>query len=245
VKPLIGITANRHEFDLKMPVPALLGLNVSDDYAHGIETAGGIPVVIPYIETHDSLEALALRLDGLVLAGGEDVNPELFGEEPKRGLGQVNPDRDALEVALIAEMVAQNKPILGICRGLQVLNAVFGGSLYQDVPREWKGHIQHSQRARRSHLSHTVHVEPGSRLHGLLNQQTQIHTNSFHHQAINKVGQELVPVAWDSEGLVEAIEHPGYKFLVAVQWHPENLWRTCPVFLGLFKGLVDAASTEV
>ncbi|MCL6548798.1 MAG: gamma-glutamyl-gamma-aminobutyrate hydrolase family protein, partial [Alicyclobacillus sp.] len=130
------------------------------------------------------------------------------------------------------------------CRGIQVLNVAFGGTLYQDLGREWKGTIQHSQRARRDHLSHTIHIQPGSRLHSLLGGQTRLRCNSFHHQAIRAVGRDLVPVAWDADGLVEAVEHPGYSFLVGVQWHPENLWRTSPVYLGLFRGLVEAAERQ-
>jgi putative glutamine amidotransferase len=242
IRPIIGITGTRHQIPLKVPGPGLRGVVSADDYAQGVEAAGGIPVVIPYLAEFETVRALATHLDGLLLGGGEDPDPALYGEQPEVGLGTVIPERDGLELTLVAAMVAANKPILGICRGIQLLNVAFGGSLYQDLPRHWRGLIQHMQRAARSHLSHTVHVDPKSRLYHLLGERRQVRTNSFHHQAVRELGMDLRAVAWDDEGLVEAIEHPDYAFLVGVQWHPENLWREHPEFHGLFQGLVDAAS---
>jgi len=241
MRPMIGISGMRHTHASKLPGPLLRGVALGDDYAHGVEQAGGIPLVIPYFEVESTVEALADRLDGLLLSGGEDIDPNLFGEEPRLGLGEITPERDSLEIALLRAMHARRKPVLGICRGMQLMNAAFGGSLYQDLPREWNGAIQHSQRAPRSHMSHRVHIEPGSRLYDLLDAQAQVQSNTFHHQAVKAVAPNFVPVAWDEEGLVEGIEHPGDLFLVAVQWHPENLWRGTPVYRGLFQGLVEAA----
>lgn len=245
MKPLIGITSYRHVFPTRSTGPNLLGSVLSDDYAHGVETAGGLPVILPFAERKASISEYADVLDGLLLSGGDDVTPELYGEEPRVGLGEVSPERDELEIALISAMVDRGKPILGICRGIQILNVAFGGSLYQDLNREWRGSIQHSQKARRSHLSHTVHIQPASRLYELLGGRPQVRCNSFHHQAIRNVGNPLIPVAWDEEGLVEGVEHPELPFVVGVQWHPENLWRTESGFLGLFRGLVESAMVNV
>lgn len=221
-----------------------MGVVLSDDYAQGVEAAGGIPVVIPFLENEEMMREYAERLDGLLLAGGEDVDPSFYGEAPHIGLGEVSPERDALEISLIRETVALGKPILGICRGMQVLNVALGGSLYQDLPREWRGVIQHSQRAKRSHLSHTVRIQEQSKLYELLGRNSTIGCNSFHHQAVKEVAQNLVPVAWDEEGLIEAVENRSYPFMVAVQWHPENLWRTTSEYRGLFNGLVAAAAVK-
>lgn len=240
MQPLIGITGFRHTISTSVG-PGLLAVVSADDYAQGVENAGGVPVVIPYVETQACIQTLAHRLDGLVLGGGEDVDPFLFGESPKAGLGEVVPERDALEISLIQEMMSVGKPILGICRGMQVLNVALGGTLYQDLSREWPGQNSHSQRAPRNHLSHVIRIEPDSRLTHCLGQVTTIRCNSFHHQAVKELAPSLVPVAWDDEGLVEAMESPDGPFLVAVQWHPENLWRTSPAHLGLFRGLVKAA----
>lgn len=245
MKPLIGITGNRHTFSSRIPGPPLMGVSGSDDYPNGVEAAGGLPLLIPFFEHPESVEDLADRLDGLLLAGGEDVDPLLYDEQPRIGLGDVVPERDELEFQLIRAVLKRGKPILGICRGIQVLNAALGGTLYQDLPREWQGSGLHSQRARRNHLSHSVQIDDESRLFHLLGGQKVLKTNTFHHQAVKAVAPGLVPVAWDEEGLIEAIERPGDQFIVGVQWHPENLWRTHPVYLGLFQGLVDAARPRV
>jgi putative glutamine amidotransferase len=242
VRPLIGITGHRHSFPLQTTGPALLGVALSDDYAHGVEAAGGLPVVIPYLQQTADIDALTERLDGLLLAGGEDMDPAWYGEAPHVGLGTVIPERDSLEARLFERMMAQGKPILGICRGIQVINALLGGTLYQDLPREWPGRIQHSQKARRNHETHALRLDPASRLYRLLGEPVSIRCNSFHHQAVRRLGQGLRAVAWDEEGLIEAVEHETYPFLLAVQWHPENLWRDHPAHLGVFRGLVEAAA---
>lgn len=242
MQPLIGITGTRFSSMHELPGPKLLGISLSDDYAQGVEQAGGIPMVIPMLENAESIAKLAQRLDGLVLAGGEDVDPLLYGEQPRTGLGVINPERDRLEQALIGEMLAMKKPILGICRGLQILNAVLDGTLYQDLEKQWNGSILHAQRARRSHLSHQIRIQPGTKLHRILHSQEELQCNSFHHQAVKDLAPGLIACAWDEEGLIEAAEHPDYAFVVGVQWHPENLWRTMPVYLELFKGLVEASA---
>lgn len=241
-KPFIGISGARFSPDMIIPGPRLLGVSLSDDYAHGVETAGGIPVVIPFLESNHNISVVADKLDGLLLSGGEDVDPLSYGEQPLRGLGSIVPERDALELAMLAAMLERGKPVLAICRGIQLLNAALGGTLYQDLPSQWDGHILHAQRARRSHLSHSVKVATDSKLFHLLGEREEIHSNSFHHQAVRDCGRQLKAVAWDAEGLIEAVEHETLPFVVGVQWHPENLWRTTPYYLGLFQGLVNAAA---
>lgn len=244
MKPLIGITGTRHTIVLKNPGVNLQGVAVGDDYAQAVEEAGGIPLVIPYPASLESVPELARRLDGLILSGGEDPDPVLFGQSTKHGLGTVVRQRDDLEIALVREMMADNKPILGICRGIQLLNVAFHGTLYQDLEREWKGQIQHQQRAARNHRSHALRITPGSRLMSALGGIVDLRCNSFHHQAVDQVGAGLVAVAWDEEGLIEAVEHTEAPFVVGVQWHPENLWREDAAQFGLFQTLVNEARTS-
>ncbi|EPZ44176.1 gamma-glutamyl-gamma-aminobutyrate hydrolase family protein [Alicyclobacillus acidoterrestris] len=242
-KPLIGLTGTRQTRQSTLPGLPLQGVFLSDDYALGIERVDGIPVVIPYLTDEVALGELAKRLDGLVLSGGEDVDPALYGQDPHYGLGEVIAQRDALEIALVQMMRAQRKPILGICRGMQVINVALGGTLYQDLPRQWKGKIQHSQKAPRNHLSHRVKIDAASRLAACFGGETSIRVNSFHHQAVKDVAKSLRAVAWDPDGLVEGVESTGADpFTLAVQWHPENLWRDDETVLGLFRALVEAAA---
>lgn len=240
-KPIIGLTGTRHTRKTNLPGMPLAGVALSDDYSQGIEAAGGLPVVIPYVADEVTLGDIATRLDGLVLTGGEDIDPTMFGEEPHHGQGTVVVERDKMEIALVQMMRAQGKPILGICRGIQIVNVALGGTLYQDLLRQWKGEIQHSQLAARNHLSHRVKLAPGSELSSCFGGETTIRVNSFHHQAVKGVAPSLQAVGWDAEGLVEAVESVGGPFVLAVQWHPENLWRDHPQVVNLFKTVVDAA----
>lgn len=239
-RPLIGLTGARHTRKTSLPGMPLIGVSLSDDYTQGIEHVGGLPVVVPYVCDESILGDYATRLDGLVLTGGEDVDAATYGEEPYYGQGTVVAERDRIEIALVQMMRAQSKPILGICRGIQLVNVALGGSLYQDLVRQWKGHIQHSQRAARNHLSHRVKIVPESRLAACYGDETTIRVNSFHHQAIKDVAPGLKVVARDAEGLIEAVESVSDWFVLAVQWHPENLWRDDKVVLGLFRSVVNA-----
>lgn len=244
MRPVIGLTGTRHMRNTTTGLP-LQGVALSDDYTQAVEATGGIPLVIPYPKDESSLAFLAARLDGLLLSGGEDIDPATFGEDPHYGLGTVVPERDRMEIALVQMMRAQGKPILGICRGLQVLNAALGGTLYQDIIREHKGRIQHSQKSARNHLSHRVKIEEGSKLAACFEGETMIKVNSFHHQAVKRVAPSMKAVAWDAEGLVEGIESTDDQFVLAVQWHPENLWRDDDRVLGLFRGLVEYAEQQM
>jgi len=234
----------RHVISSKVSSHSLLAVASADDYARGVEAAGGLPVVLPYAANDTTVLAWAERLDGLLLAGGEDVNPLLYGEQPKLGLAIVVPERDDIELQLVHAMVQSKKPVFGICRGIQVLAAAFGGSLYQELSREWRGKIAHRQKAPRDHLSHRISVKPDTRLSSCLGGCREIFCNSFHHQAVRDVPADWEATAWDDDGLVEAMEHAAYPFLVGVQWHPENLWSTHSEFLGLFTAFVDAARTS-
>ncbi|MDP9727670.1 gamma-glutamyl-gamma-aminobutyrate hydrolase family protein [Alicyclobacillus tolerans] len=242
-KPFILLTGMRETKPSRVPGMPLQAASVTDDYARGVERAGGLPLLVPYLEDMDHVKELVELSDGLLLTGGEDVAPEVYQEEPRHELGDLSPDRDRLEMTLIQAMHQKGKPIFGICRGMQMLNAVLGGTLYQDLRLEWEGNIQHAQRAPRNFLSHQVNLKDGSQIRSALGEVSELRVNSFHHQAVRKLAPGFQAVAFDPEGLVEAMESDNQETLMfAVQWHPENLWRDYPVFLGLFRLLVDAAA---
>ncbi|KQL55112.1 gamma-glutamyl-gamma-aminobutyrate hydrolase [Heyndrickxia shackletonii] len=213
MKPLIGITAHV-ELDSKH--------TLANDYIQAVIKAGGIPVLLP-IGIDADVRQLASRLDGLVLSGGGDIDPTLFGEEPHPNLGTISPGRDSLEIALIQEMLDRDKPILAICRGIQILNIAAGGDMFQDIYNQIDTPLlQHSQKASRSHLSHYVKAEPNSLLANIAG-QSEFKVNSFHHQAVRNVIHPLVITALASDGVIEAIESVHHSFVVGVQWHPEPL----------------------
>ncbi len=238
------------------------------DYTGGVEEAGGLPYLVatPYrIREGSRAEAEAFAaayaadildgVGGLLVTGGDDMDPEFFGEGPVRGLGAIEPARDILELALVRAALERGVPLLGICRGIQVLAVVAGGTLYQDLPSQKPGVLKHRQDAPRHALTHSVDIYPRTLLSRLL-ESPRIKVNSFHHQAVNRVPEGFAVSAHAPDGVVEAIELAGPgggpaaargsglapdRFVLGVQWHPENLWSRERVFLNLFRGLVEAA----
>jgi putative glutamine amidotransferase len=244
VKPLIGVTTSelrpgelatlrRHG---EPPNPEMaLGMT----YVRAIEAAGALPVVLPPVGELDVPRLLA-RLDGLVLSGGPDLAPVAYGAEPHRELGSTEPGLDAFEYAMAREAVRLELPILGICRGAQTLNVARGGTLHQHLP-DVVGHaIEHRQAVDGRVPTHPVRILPGSRLAAALG-ATQLSVNSFHHQAVDRLGTGLRACAWAPDGTIEAIEDPGHAFVVAVQWHAETL-QGVPGQLALFQELVRIAA---
>ena len=172
MQPMIGLTASINENEIVL----------KRDSSDSISSAGGVPFIIPYtgqIEQDEQIEQICQFIDGLLLTGGEDIDPSWYGEEPLQELGQIVPERDRLEVLLAREMLRLNKPIFAICRGCQVLNVAAGGSLYQDIYTQCQT-IQHRQKAPRSHLSHTVQIDEGTLLYKIMDTQN-LKVNSFHH----------------------------------------------------------------
>jgi len=217
------------------------------DYLHAISKAEGLPSIIApgFTNPLDEADQLAGEIldncDGLLLSGGTDVDPIIFGETPHTALGRVDPPRDPFEISLAREAVRRDLPVLGICRGLQVLNVALGGTLIQDIPSDVEGAVVHQTGDDRLVIGHEVVIEPGSRLCELLS-TTRVGVNSFHHQAAKKLGEGLVLSATSpDDGVIEGIEVPDRAFIVAVQWHPENFWKASDAFDGLFRGFVEAA----
>ncbi|MHA6260187.1 gamma-glutamyl-gamma-aminobutyrate hydrolase family protein [Sporosarcina sp. CAU 1771] len=213
MKPVIGITTDVENGKRHV---------LNDRYIQAVERAGGLPILIPTGIEKDLRQITGL-LDGLLLSGGSDLNPLLFGEEPHRNLGDVTPARDQIEIELAKIMLELDKPILGICRGEQILNVVSGGNLYQDIhAQNEKKVLQHAQNSPRGHLTHYVQVEKGSLLESIVG-ETEILVNSYHHQAVKYVPKPYQISGVSSDGIVEAIESTEHRFVLGVQWHPEEL----------------------
>lgn len=215
---------------------------VNAAYLRAVEQAGGVPVLLAPQLSVAAREALWARLDGLVLTGGGDVEPSRFGQAPHPRTSLVSVDRDALELELVDCAMRDDVPIFAICRGLQVLNVALGGTLHQHLPDVFGDRIQHSQAARRDVATHEVKVQTeGTRL-GTIVGASELRVNSFHHQAVAGLGRELRDVAWAPDNVIEALEHADRRrFVVAVQWHPEDLVGHDAAARALFTAVVDAA----
>lgn len=217
-------------------------------YIHALEQNGLAPVLITPAHSPASIAALLHGCAGLVLSGGEDVHPSRYGEEPSPALGRVEPLRDAMEFEAVACAVSLGVPIFGICRGLQVLNVHFGGTLYQDIMTDREGdHLAHEQAGSWYDRAHDATVAPDSMLHSIVGSD-RLHINSFHHQAVKHLGKDLRVVARADDGLVEAIEHKTYPWLLGVQWHPERNEAATPesdpdrrLFAGFREAVMDFA----
>jgi len=244
-RPLIGVTTSEVRAAERVnPVPEgeprgremALGL----PYLKGIEAAGGLPLVMPPLQ-EEAIEPLLDRLDGICLSGGPDLDPSTYEAEPHPELGPTEPDLDRFELDVARRADAREMPILAICRGTQALNVVRGGVLHQHLP-ELGEEIAHRQPTPGDQTSHLVAVEPGSRLGATLGGE-EIEVNSFHHQAIDRLGEGLVVSARAPDGTVEAIEDPSRQFLIGVQWHAETLTHR-PFEAELFRRFVEACRED-
>lgn len=230
VKPIIGVSSSLKEE----------ALTVSKDNIEAVVAFGGVPFVLPNI-IGDGIDSIVEKLDGLLLTGGGDIDPTLFGEEPFEGLGSITPERDAFEIAIIEKMLALDKPIFGICRGAQILNIAVGGDMYQDIYSQMENKLlQHDQKAPRWHASHYVQVTKNSLLHEIT-QSEEFKVNSFHHQANRMVPTGFEVSAVSSDGIVEAFESKSHQFVLGVQWHPECLLlKNDMISTSIFRAFIEA-----
>jgi putative glutamine amidotransferase len=218
---------------------------VNSTYLNAIQQAGGVPVPLPPQLSGRSWDRLAAGLDGLLLTGGGDIDPALFGEAPHATLAEVSPLRDSFEATTARWALERRVPLLCICRGIQVLNVALGGSLHQDIPSEPGSPLDHSQAElqgkARSIPTHEVKVRDGSRLARILG-ALEVDVNSFHHQAIHRLGRGLEGVAWAPDSIVEGMElADDAQFVLGVQWHPEELVGHDRTARNLFAALVQRA----
>lgn len=245
MRPLIGISCSMGQaiYSLHQDNPPQLQHRMNDSYVNAILCAGGIPVILPNITDVSCVEEIASRLDGFLLSGGDDVDPAIFGKRATGKLGHVIPRRDNFEMALANYVIDHTqKPLLGICRGIQILNVARGGSLHIDLPDA--GKLCHSlSMYPRNIRSHDVLVMEGTRLACIMG-QGKGGVNSFHHQAIDEIAPGLVisAVSCDDD-VIEAVELPGDRFVVGVQWHPEELTDR-PEAAALFRNFVEAAQAH-
>ncbi|PWU25470.1 MAG: hypothetical protein C5B48_01180 [Candidatus Rokuibacteriota bacterium] len=234
--PLIGVTTSITIG--KAPERAY----VNSAYLFAVQRAGGVPVVLPPQLSADSLARLTRGLEGLLLTGGGDIDPALFGETAHPTVYEVAPSRDTLEWAVVRRALDRDLPILAICRGIQLLNVALGGTLFQDVDTDPGTELQHGQSGPRDQPTHKVTVKAKSRLAEVLGTD-ELEVNSMHHQAVRHLGTGLEAVAWAPDLVIEGIEMPdSSRFVLGVQWHPEELCAHSEPARRLFAAFVGAAA---
>ena len=209
-------------------------------YMDGITEAGGIPVMLPLTEDDEIIRQLLDTVDGILLTGGHDVSPSVYGEKAIPECGTPCRERDAMESILLRNALERDMPVLGICRGIQFLNAYLGGALYQDLNTEHQSQTEHHQKPPYDIPVHRVDIAENSALFRLLNTKS-LSVNSYHHQAIKKKADILTAMAVSEDGLIEAVEMPGKRFVWAVQWHPEFSFRTDECSRKIFAAFVNAS----
>ncbi len=253
-RPVIGITPLfDYERDSLWMLPG---------YMDGIKEAGGLPLILPLTSDERDIRQLADMCDGVLFAGGQDVNPSIYGEEITSDYQATQPElsaeRDAMEPPLLDIMIRLDKPVMGICRGIQLINACLGGTLWHDLPSEHPSAVEHHMNPPYDVFGHDVLVEPNTPLDGMLSDMASsqnddpnmkrddsgnwlISVNSYHHQAVRVVAPSLKVMATATDGITEAVYRPESRFLWAVQWHPEFLHKVDARSRAIFRTFVDAA----
>ena len=232
MQPLIGITPLWDgEKDSYWMLPG---------YVNRVLEAGGAPVMLPLTEDGETVRRIVDSLDGLLLTGGPDVNPVLYGDEKRECCGEPAPMRDVTEGLALARALERDIPVLGICRGHQFLNAALGGTLWQDIPAECPSEVCHRQPMPYTAPRHSVHLTPGTPLAEAIGANV-MQVNSCHHQAVKDLAPALLPMAEAPDGIVEALYLPGKRFVWGVQWHPEMLAWEDADSKSIFRALIGAA----
>jgi putative glutamine amidotransferase len=223
------------------PIIAIAPCRSLPDYVESVRRAGGEPRVLD--PTQDQPAAVVGEVQGLLLTGGVDIDPVLYGEERHATVTAIEPERDVFEFALLRAAREARLPIFGICRGLQVMNVAFGGTLVQDIEAQAAGNLPHTVPTPPCAIAHEVWISKGSRLWTLMQEKMvdadTCSVNSRHHQAIKNLAAGFEVTATAPDGVIEAIEYPNATFCLGVQWHPENFWRTGE-FRPLFEGFIEA-----
>lgn len=216
---------------------------VTDAYVQAIKSVGGLPILLPMVKSKAVISEYVSLCDGFLFCGGGDITPLLFGQEPTNGIGRTDITLDLFQIRLMRQALESEKPVLAICRGMQVLNVACGGTIYQDLNEIDSDTINHMQTSlSRKDISHKVSFASKSHIHRILGPFA--YTNSFHHQAIDRIGKNLIVTGTTGDDIVEAIEMPSHSFVLGVQWHPENMLDSAPNMKQLFFALVRYAKTN-
>lgn len=241
--PIVGISGSLI-IDEGGMFPGYERAYVNNDYVQSVAICNAIPYIVPMIYDDELIREQVSNIDALILSGGQDVNPLLYGQEPHNKLGSIMPKRDTYDMKLIKFALEMKKPILGICRGKQILNVSEGGTLYQDLSLMEGSYIKHNQQHLSNIPTHTVEVKEGTRLHKILGKTTLL-TNSFHHIGIDKVAPGYVVAARAKDGVVEAIEKEGEDFVLALQWHPEMMTKDDDNMKKIFTALIEESRKNI
>ena len=216
---------------------------VTDTYIQAIKSAGGLPLILPLVKSKTVIQDYVSLCDGFLFCGGGDITPLLFGQEPDYGIGATDITLDLFQIRLMKEILKAEKPVLAICRGMQIMNVACGGTIHQDLNEVNFETINHMQTSlSRKDISHKVFFKQNTRLHRMFG--NFLFTNSFHHQAIDRLGLGLIISGTTGDDIIEAIEMPSHTFVVGVQWHPESMLNSTPNMKQLFHALVHHAKPD-
>jgi putative glutamine amidotransferase len=241
MQPIIGVTAGETINKMFPHSPLIQGQ--AHTYIDAVVRSGGAPFIMPIVKNEKVLRRLYEECTGIMLSGGNDLDPALYDEAPSDHTEDFSTERDAQELQLLKWALEDDKPVLAICRGLQLINVAQGGSLYQHIPDDLPNATVHSiaaEKKRESRVVHMLRVKPDSKLAQILGVE-KLGANAYHHQAVKQLGKNLVAVAWAEDDVIEAIEMPGRKFVVAVQSHPESLEESIePRWRKLFEAFIQS-----
>lgn len=235
MKPLIGVLSNLSIIESGSSI-GLERIYVAKSYVKAIEMSGAVPIIIPVNTNKENIRRQIEAVDGVIISGGSDVNPTLYNEEPAKELGFIHPEIDEFDIEAIKVALELKKPILGICRGLQVLNVALGGNLYQDLSYRDCSFIKHVQDTKPYLGTHYIEIKEGSILSDVLGRKILV--NTYHHQSIKELGEGLEIIAYSNDGIAEAIQKSGDTFVLGVQWHPEMMFEKDEKMLNLFKKFI-------
>jgi len=242
-KPIIGIVGNVMTKETGR-VRAVQQLYVYEEYINAVVKAGGIPIVLPIVDDLKLVRQQIDSCDGIIMTGGNDVHPKFYSEDQNlhKTLQIVSSRMDLYQMELARLTIEKNMPILGICRGMQLINVVNGGSLYQDLSEKSGEILKHGDADLSNETEHSISIESESILKGILGESVVV--NSYHHQSVNRIGDGLRVTAYTADGVIEAIEMTGKRFVVGVQWHPEMMLAVNDDMLSIFEVLIEKARKD-